>query len=168
MRRLVVFLLAVAAWHGGLAGAAEPLVVVLDTTQIMHLVKPAHRVIIGNPNIADVTLESPTLMYVVAKTPGETNLIVLDGDDKPILSRPVVVTSPPERTVSVHVPTNDGPTDRAYSCVANRCLRVPSPDAVTNGAGASAMTGNGPPGASAPSSPVPDALSPAAAGSGPR
>jgi hypothetical protein len=138
-------------WQSGPAFTAEvaPLVLTLDKAQVLHLSAPARRVILANPAIADVTLETPTLLYVFAKAPGETSLVVLGDDNRTLFSRPVVVTSQSDRAVSVHVPGTDGPTDRSYSCVENRCLRVPSPDAV-QGAGAPAA----PTAASTPISPT--------------
>lgn len=119
-----------AAW----SAEASPLVVVFDKVEILRLAKPARRVIIGNSAIADVNLETPTLVYLFGKAPGETSLIVLGDDDRTILSRPVVVTSETERAVSVHVPSGEGPVSRTYSCIGNRCLRVASPGGQTTAA----------------------------------
>jgi hypothetical protein len=120
-------------WGPVSAAEAEPLVVTYNKARILHLAKPASRVVVGNPGIADVSMESPTLMYVFGRAPGETSLSVLGNNGQAILSRPVVVTTEGKRTVSVHVPAADGPVDRAYSCLADRCLRVPSPDTVAAG-----------------------------------
>jgi hypothetical protein len=164
MLRVVATVLAFTAC--GAVLAAEPLVVTLDKTEILRLDQPARRVIVGNPAIADVSLENSKLMYVVAKAPGETNLIVLGDGDVPILSRPVVVTGPSERSVSVHVPTSDGPSSRVYSCIGDRCLRVPTPDAISNAGAPAALTNPATPlGASPPSGT--DILNPGAPGSAP-
>ncbi len=117
------------------AADASPMVVIYDKAQMLRLAKPARRVIVGNPAIADVSLETPTLMYIFGKTPGETNLIALGDDERPILYRSLVVTTEPSRGVAVHVPSGDGPTVRAYSCVVGRCLRVPSPEVTGNSGG---------------------------------
>ncbi len=145
-----------AAW----SAEASPLVVVFDKVEILRLAKPARRVIIGNSAIADVNLETPTLVYLFGKAPGETSLIVLGDDDRTILSRPVVVTSETERAVSVHVPGGEGPVSRTYSCMGNRCLRVASPGGQTT---AAAPT---PPPPAQPTVPPPPA-GPPDAGAGP-
>jgi hypothetical protein len=164
MRILALLVVAAATWCALPAPAAEadPLVVTLDKPYVMRLVKPARRVIVGNPAIADVTLESPTLIYVFGKTPGETGLIVLGEGDRTVLSRPVVVTTNAERTVSVHLPGTDGPTGRDYSCLPDRCLRIASPEIGPKGS-----TGPMPavaPAPAVPTSAIPDVTQPAPAG----
>jgi hypothetical protein len=136
MRKLAVLLIAVLALRVAPAAAAEaePLVVNLDKAHMMRLAKPAHRVVVGNPAIADVTLETPVLMSIFGKTAGETSLLILGDDDREILSQPIVVTTTTDRTVSVHLPGSDGPGSREYSCLANRCLRVPAPGYAASGA----------------------------------
>lgn len=126
---------------GIVAGFSHPataeggaLVVTVNKAQTLRLTAPARRVVVGNPAIADVSLETPTLMYLFGRAPGETDLIILGDGDKTILSRNIVVSSQVEGNVVVHVPGSDGPTDRAYSCVSGRCLHVASPDAAGGGA----------------------------------
>jgi len=111
------------------AAGGPPLVVTFDKATVIHLDSPARRVIVGNPMIADVSVEEPTLLYVFGKAPGETSMIVLGADNKEIMSRPVVVSTDPDRLLTVSGPGGDGPVNRNYSCVANRCLRVASPEA---------------------------------------
>jgi hypothetical protein len=123
-----------------LAAGASPLVVTFDKATVIHLDAPARRVIVGNPMIADVSVEEPTLLYVFGKAPGETSIIVLGADNKEIMARPVVVTTEPDRLLTVHAPGGDGPVNRNYSCVANRCLKVASPEASAVGAVAPAAT----------------------------
>ena len=136
------------------ADDAAPLVVTLDKVQMVHLAAPASSVVLGNQTTVDVTMETPTLMLIFGKMPGETSLIVLGMDQKPVLARPVLVTTQDERLVSVYVPGTDGPTSRAYSCLPNRCLRIASPDGTpASGAapsGSAAGTPTAPAGAAAP------------------
>ena len=122
------------------AAGGPPLVVTFDKATVLHLDTPARRVIVGNPMIADVSVEEPTLLYVFGKAPGETSMIVLDADNKEIMARPVVVSTDPDRLLTVSAPGNDGPANRNYSCVANRCLRVASPEAAAAAAIAPAAT----------------------------
>ncbi len=146
MRTLALAVFIVAAAMAGPAGAAsDPMVISLDQATVLHLSKPAARVIVGNPAIADVNVDSPKLISIFGKMAGETNLIVLGHDDQTLLSRPLVVTNAPDHVVAVHVPGKDGPTSRVYSCADGHCLRVRSPDNSnsTASAGAPAPGSNG-------------------------
>jgi Flp pilus assembly secretin CpaC len=102
----------------------DAMVIFLAHATLLHLSQPAERVIVGNPSIADVTVDSPKLVSVFGKTPGETNLIVLGAKDQTLLSRTIVVINAPNHAVSVHVPGKDGPTSRVYSCADGRCQHV--------------------------------------------
>ena len=137
---LILVLVTLSVWRPALAAAAEaePLLVTFDKVRLVRLDAAARRLIVANPAIADVSLETPTLLYIFGKAPGETNLVVLGDDDHPLLSRPLVVTPETERTVSVHVPTNEGSTVRTYSCAAGRCVHVTSPEGIVAPAPAAA------------------------------
>lgn len=60
--------------------------------RVVRLPRPAATVFIANPEIADVQVKSPNLVYVFAKKGGETTLIAVDGDDEVMLESRVVVT----------------------------------------------------------------------------
>ncbi|MFQ5534733.1 MAG: type II and III secretion system protein family protein [Sphingomonadales bacterium] len=49
---------------------------------LIRLSAPATTVFITNPDIADVQIKSPTLIYVFGKAPGETSLFALSDNDK--------------------------------------------------------------------------------------
>jgi pilus assembly protein CpaC len=49
--------------------------------RVIHLAAPAAGVFIGDPSVADVQVKSPTLVYVLGKTLGETTLIAVDEHD---------------------------------------------------------------------------------------
>jgi Flp pilus assembly secretin CpaC len=115
-----------------LAAEAPPLVVGFDKAELLSLSAPARRVILGNPAIADVTVEQPTLLAVFGKIPGETSLIVLGEGNKVLLNRAMVVSAPSERRVTVHTSAE---ASRDYSCLSERCLVAPVPSA--QGAGGS-------------------------------
>jgi pilus assembly protein CpaC len=48
-------------------------------------------VFIANPDVADVQIKSPSLIYLNAKAPGETVLYAVDGEDRILLNAPVRV-----------------------------------------------------------------------------
>src|SRR5436190_2011760 len=58
---------------------------------LIRLPRPAGTVFIANPEIADVQVKSPSLIYVSAKTPGETVLYAVDADDSVLLNAPIRV-----------------------------------------------------------------------------
>ncbi len=119
---------------------ADPMVVFVDHATVLRLAKPAMRVIVGNPAIADVNVDSPKLISIFGKSVGETNLIVLGAADQTLLSRPVIVTGQPDHAVAVHAPGKDGPTSRLYSCVDGRCSQLRSAEGAGALAGASSST----------------------------
>ncbi len=60
----------------GLA-AAQDLTVVADQSQIINLDRPPATVVVGNPTIADVTMQG-RMMFVHGRVFGSTNIIALD------------------------------------------------------------------------------------------
>jgi pilus assembly protein CpaC len=59
---------------------------------LVHLAQPASTVFIANPDIADVQVKSPKLIYITAKAPGETVIYAVDGNDNVLLNAPVRVS----------------------------------------------------------------------------
>lgn len=121
MRRLVWFI-AVITVTAGSAIAAEPLVVTWDKARLLRLSQDAAQIIIGNPAYVDATIESPRVLTLFGKRPGETNIIILDADNKTILERAVVVHPEAGRRVSVLSPLKGatGVAEAKYSCP-DRC-----------------------------------------------
>ena len=58
---------------------------------LIRLPRPASTVFIANPDVADVQVKSPSLIYLNAKTPGETVLYAVDSEDKVLVNAPVRV-----------------------------------------------------------------------------
>ncbi|HEX5319137.1 MAG TPA: type II and III secretion system protein family protein, partial [Stellaceae bacterium] len=58
---------------------------------LLRLPHPAATVFIANPDIADVQVKSPSLIYLSAKTPGETVVYAVDSDDNVLLHAPIRV-----------------------------------------------------------------------------
>jgi pilus assembly protein CpaC len=68
-----------------------PIVLEVNKGTLIRLTAPAATVFIANPDIADVQVKSPTLIYVSAKSPGETVLYAVDASDSVLLNSPVRV-----------------------------------------------------------------------------
>ena len=93
--RVVVPLMALpilmAGGHAGPAAAADDLVVRYDQSQLLRLPRAVSEIIIGNPSIADVTIQSGNMLVITGKTFGITNIIALDGEKNVIQDQRVVV-----------------------------------------------------------------------------
>src|SRR5271156_2015532 len=58
---------------------------------LTRLAGPAATVFVANPDIADVQVKSPTLVYITAKSPGETVIYAVDASDAVLLNAPILV-----------------------------------------------------------------------------
>jgi pilus assembly protein CpaC len=58
---------------------------------LLRINQPAASVFVANPEIADVAVKSPRLIYILGKKPGETTLYVVDENEKVLVSSTVVV-----------------------------------------------------------------------------
>jgi pilus assembly protein CpaC len=63
----------------------------------IKLPRPAATVFIAAPDIADVQVKSPSMIFVFAKKPGDTVLYAVDDQDRVLLNTIVRVTSPISR-----------------------------------------------------------------------
>ena len=94
------------------AAVAEDLIVKYDQSQLLRLSRPIAEIIIGNPSVADITVQSTNLLVVTGKTFGTTNVIVLDSERNVIQDQRIVVTRDPARQVSIY----KGTKRETYSC----------------------------------------------------
>jgi putative type II/III system pilus formation protein len=104
---------------GGLALAAD-IRVVLDEAQLLKLPDRVATIVVGNPLIADVTLQAGGVLVLTGKGYGVTNLIVLDRDAKVLLKKTVLVVGPREAAVTVY----RGIEPYTYSCAPDCERRV--------------------------------------------
>ena len=77
-----------------IAGAAETVEVVLDQAALMKLPDKVSTIVVGNPMIADIAIQSGGLMVVTGKGFGATNLIALDRSGAVLMERQIVVSGP--------------------------------------------------------------------------
>ena len=75
--------------------------VVIDHAKVMRISRPADIVIIGNPAIADATIQDSKTLIITGRSFGTTNLIVLDKDGQPIADEIITVTAPTNQVVTV-------------------------------------------------------------------
>jgi Pilus formation protein N terminal region len=88
---------------GGPATAAEgTLSVPLDKAELVRLDAPAADVVVGNPSVADVSVQNSKLLVITGKSFGSTNLIVIGADGKEVLNENLSVLDPGSGFVTVH------------------------------------------------------------------
>lgn len=84
------------------AAEGEPITVIIDRAKVMRISRPADVVIIGNPAIADATIQDNQTLIITGRSFGTTNLIVLDSAGKPIADEIVSVAAPEDNVVTVY------------------------------------------------------------------
>jgi hypothetical protein len=94
------------------AAVAGDLVVKYDQSQLLRLPRPVSEIVIGNPSIADVTVQAPNLLVVTGKTFGITNVISLDAERNIIMDQRVVVIREDARVVNLQ----KGGKRETYNC----------------------------------------------------
>jgi hypothetical protein len=102
--------------------AAEPppgVDIRIDEARLLRLDQDAAQVIVGNPSIADVAVQSARLLVVTGKSYGATNLIVLDAEGREILSTRLGVAPNDSRLIIVY----RGASRQSFHCTPE-CQRV--------------------------------------------
>lgn len=99
MKRLL--LTAALAALGATGALAEDLSVAKDQSKVIKLTGDASTVVVGNPAIADVTMQDSNTAFVTGKGFGTTNVIAMDGEGRQIASFRIVVTSSADRSVTL-------------------------------------------------------------------
>lgn len=74
----------------------------VNMARILRIGSPAATVIIGNPGIADVTIQDPQTLILTGRSYGVTNLIVLDAIGNPIADLIVEVIQQQAGLVTVY------------------------------------------------------------------
>jgi len=92
--------------------AAERIVVILDHARVIKLPDRASTVVVGDPLIADLSVQPGGIAVVTGKGYGATNFIVMDKSGAVLMEKNVEVTGPSDRTVVVY----RGVNQETYSC----------------------------------------------------
>ncbi len=93
--------------------AADTITVAVDQATISKLPERVTTLVIGNPLIADVSVQSGGLLVVTGKGYGATNLIALDRGGAVLAERNIEVVGPRDRVVVVY----RGVNRETYSCM---------------------------------------------------
>lgn len=86
-----------------------------NMARVLRINAPAATVIIGNPAIADVTIQDPQTLVLTGKSFGRTNLIILDGNGDPIADTLVEVAQARSDTLTVFM----GSARTSIACAPN-------------------------------------------------
>jgi Flp pilus assembly secretin CpaC len=138
MRRLLILLPMLLVFANLSARADEQLDVTWRQARVIRLAKPATSVIVGDPTVADVTLDDPTTLVVFGKAPGETNIVVISSQEM-LFDYPLVVSPTSAGHVSV-LDASAAPKEILYSCAQQRCTRVLSPSDISFAASSNSTT----------------------------
>jgi len=82
--------------------AASGIDVVMNQAKIVKLARPADTIVIGNPAIADASVQDDTTIVLTGRGFGVTNLVVLDQDGNPIVDEQVIVSRDNPHSVRVY------------------------------------------------------------------
>jgi hypothetical protein len=121
-RRLVVALagsLLMAATIAAAPSQAETVTVNIDDAKIMKLPDRVATIVIGNPLIADASVQSGGMLVVTGKGYGATNLLALDRSGRVVMDTTIQVVSPAGSDLVV---VYKGIERESYSC-APECER---------------------------------------------
>ncbi len=86
----------------GIALAGSGIEVVMNQAKIVKLSRPADTIIVGNPQIADASVQDATTIVLTGKGFGVTNLVVLDSDGNPVVDEQVSVSRQTVSSVRVY------------------------------------------------------------------
>ena len=83
-----------AAWAG--TGSAEPqrggMQIAVNQGEVIRMFRQAASVFIANPEVADIQVMSPTLVYVFGKRAGDTTIFAVDDEEEIIFNRTLSIT----------------------------------------------------------------------------
>ena len=94
----------------------------LNKTEIVRLPVSASAILVGNPAVADVSIHSADTFFVIGRSYGETNIIILDKLGHTILDANIQVTNAlPRNGIRVFY---GGSQRETYNCTPN-CTAAP-------------------------------------------
>lgn len=95
-----------------ISAKAADLIVKYDQSQLLRIVRPVSEIIIGNPTIADISVQSKNLLVVTGKSFGKTNLILLDAEQNVIQENQIIVLQDQSQVVNLR----RGVARESYNC----------------------------------------------------
>jgi Flp pilus assembly secretin CpaC len=105
-------MLAAAGGFLSFAASAADMTVIVDQATLLKLPERVATIVIGNPLIADASVQAGGMMVVTGKGYGVTNLIALDRAGSVLMDKSVEVQGPRQHVVVVY----RGVERESYSC----------------------------------------------------
>ncbi len=93
--------------------AADTIVVNVDQAKLVKLPGRISTLVVGNPMIADVTLQNGGIVVVTGKGYGATNFIAMDRAGEILMDRIIQVEGPTDQVVTIY----RGVERESYSCM---------------------------------------------------
>jgi Flp pilus assembly secretin CpaC len=93
--------------------SADVIAVNVDQAKLVRLPTRVATIVVGNPLIADVTLQTGGIIVVTGKGYGATNFIAMDRAGEILVDRVIQVEGPTDRLVTVY----RGVDRESYSCM---------------------------------------------------
>lgn len=93
-------------------GARDAVIVNVDQAKLLKLPERTATRLIGNPMIADASVQPGGVAVITAKSYGTTNLVALDRAGNTLMDQALQVASPADRVVVVY----RGVDKESYSC----------------------------------------------------
>ena len=106
---------AILLWPAVGQAAPDPdrIAVYVDQAKLVKLPAKVSTIVVGNPLIADVTLQSGGIVVVTGKGYGATNFIAMDRNGDVLVDRQIQVEGPTDQLVTVY----RGVERESYSCM---------------------------------------------------
>ncbi|KIZ45150.1 MULTISPECIES: pilus assembly protein N-terminal domain-containing protein [Rhodopseudomonas] len=118
LRSLVIGLVLLPA--AAMADAVDTISVNVDQAKLVRLPDHISTLVVGNPLIADVTIQPGGMVIVTGKGYGATNVIAMDRSGKILADRLIQVEGPSDQVVTVY----RGVNRESYSCMPTCQRRV--------------------------------------------
>jgi putative type II/III system pilus formation protein len=109
------FLACMIAFASIASAKAESVDIVLDRANLLKLPEKVATIVIGNPSVADGSLQAGGFLVVTGKGYGTTNLIALDARGNALTEYTLNVSAPKEGRVTIY----RGVERETWSCVPN-------------------------------------------------
>ncbi|MER9330897.1 pilus assembly protein N-terminal domain-containing protein [Mesorhizobium sp. M0152] len=84
------------------ASAGTGIEVTMNQAKIVKLSRPADTIVVGNPAIADASVQDASTIVLTGKGFGITNLVVLDQEGSPIVDAQVTVVRQAASSVRIY------------------------------------------------------------------
>jgi hypothetical protein len=95
------------------AGTGDVIAVNIDQAKLIRIPDRVATIIVGNPLIADITLQTGGILVVTGKSYGATNFVAMDRGGEVLVDRIILVEGPADPIVTVY----RGVERESYSCM---------------------------------------------------